>query len=140
VTEVNNLMWHFGCFKCQYCQAGLTKGYVAYQNMPYCDKCYHIVNGTELCGKCHKPLTGQCSKIGGTSYHADCMVCGKCKKKVGGTAGAKSLRGIPYCNPCFENTRQSTTHTTGSEQSTTIPGQRMQGFTVDGRTGQKVYK
>lgn len=70
---------HFVCSGC----GNEFKGdlFRRHEERPWCDDCF-LAQVADSCGKCHKPVTGQCFEAVGNKFHADCFVCSHGDHKI----------------------------------------------------------
>jgi len=78
-----------------------------------------------------KPLSGKYLNGPGGKYHAECFKCSACQKQLQGFVEKNGKAFRPSCSSKPQAT------VVGSTAGTT---QKVGGFTIDARTGQKKFK
>jgi len=86
-----------------------------------------------------KPLEGLCLKVKDKPYHENCFSCSTCGVKLTSTSPSLHVRfSSPYCGTCYAKLKPSNQPAAAGSPVTTVNyGPKMQGFTVDPKTGQK---
>jgi hypothetical protein len=127
--EFNNGLYHPDCFHCASCgsiiEAG--SGYAKRGDNAVCAKCAKQV---AACVGCKKPLSGQYLVGPDGKYHADCFKCASCNQSLKSGFVEKNGKGV--CPGCGSKPQASVKSTAGTTQ-------KVGGFTIDPRTGQKKY-
>ncbi|ENY62761.1 Rho GTPase activating protein, putative [Entamoeba histolytica HM-1:IMSS-A] len=65
------------------------------------NNCSQPTGGSNLCGKCGKPVEGKILKAMGKVWHHECFVCAKCGGKISG--GFVNWDGKPVCKNCKDS-------------------------------------
>lgn len=78
--------WHRSCFSCSFedCPVVFSKHVqcYAFEDLPYCNHHYHIVNST-ICENCNTGIEGECIENElEQKWHLNCLKCQKCHNNI----------------------------------------------------------
>jgi len=101
-----NKNWCADHFTCEMCKKpfGDDDGHHAYDDKPYCDKCYPKISKDKKCSKCDKVIDfRQLVSSMGKDFHEACFVCGKGDHKIGRGAAFWVDSGKVWCKEHWES-------------------------------------
>jgi len=127
--NVQGAVYHSYCFGCSSCGAALEGASKLKDGKPYCDAWY-TKNFSKSCSGCGQLLSGKFVSAFGKDFHSQCFACCVCSNPISGPFADQG--GKPVCQSCASKNRAAPT--------AVVTGQRMQGFTVDPKTGEKKYR
>jgi len=128
-VNVQGAVYHSYCFVCSSCGNSFDGSYKLKDGSPYCESCY-TKKFSKLCNGCGQVLSGKFVSAFGKDFHSQCLTCCKCNDVISGPFAEQG--GKPVCQSCSTKSRPAPT--------AVITGQRMQGFTIDPKTGEKKYR
>ncbi|ESN93541.1 hypothetical protein HELRODRAFT_88588 [Helobdella robusta] len=118
VVQAAGHAYHTGCFKCSQCQSSLQDQnfIIDSKNTLLCVDDYYKIHSMECaaCKRLIKPADGS-NEVGkvmvmNKSYHADCLACSDCKKKLGtgSDSGCYPLNeDTIFCKMCYNKRKPS---------------------------------
>lgn len=86
---------HFVCANTSCSRKLVDIGFVEERGQRFCEVCFEKLIAP-VCGKCNKPITGDCLNALQKQFHPQCFTCAHCMK-VFGNAAFYLENGKPYC-------------------------------------------
>uniref|UniRef100_A0A0K0EH47 PDZ and LIM domain protein Zasp n=1 Tax=Strongyloides stercoralis TaxID=6248 RepID=A0A0K0EH47_STRER len=92
---------HFVCANTSCSRKLVDIGFVEERGQRFCEVCFEKLIAP-VCGKCNKPITGDCLNALQKQFHPQCFTCAHCMK-VFGNAAFYLENGKPYCERDWNN-------------------------------------